>query len=52
MKEWSGSFTVSVHVEDRTAWNGSLQIFDLVIRGDESMDKEGDANDGKVEGEK
>jgi len=44
--------TVSVYVEDSAPGNGSFEMFDLVIRGDESANEEGGADDGEIEGEK
>jgi hypothetical protein len=44
--------TLSVYVEDGTLGNGSSEIPDLVIRGDQSVDEVGSADNGKVEGEK
>src|SRR5882762_1007289 len=44
--------TVPVYVEDSAPGSGSLEMPDLVIRGDKCMDEQGSADDCEIKGEK
>ena len=52
LRKYPNHRTMSVYVEGGARGNGSSEVPDLVVRGDQRPDEEGAADDSKVEGEK